>query len=70
MAQFQDQKRGRFNLLYDVVQFIYIIFSRNILNKFRHETFVCFGLWLTAASEKFYTFFRGIHPNPNEVFKA
>ena len=26
MAQFQNHKRGRFNLLYDVVQFIYIIF--------------------------------------------
>ena len=53
MAQFQDQKRGRFNLLYDVVQFIYIIFSRNILSKFRHETFVCFGIQLTATSKKF-----------------
>ena len=47
MAQFQDQKRGRFNLLYDVLQFIYILFSQNILNKFR---------------KKFYAFFCGIHP--------
>ena len=47
MAQFQDQKRGRFNLLYDVLQFIYILLSQNILNKFR---------------KKFYAFFCGIHP--------
>ena len=40
----RDQKRGRFNLVYDVVQFVVVFptillfFSRNI-NKFLHETF-------------------------------